>query len=56
MDRYRVSGFRIFIAAAFLFEIGSYFGWDHIHDSTPAEVIATGIAFLLVSIAVERSK
>ena len=54
MVTYRINWFRLFFAVAFLTEMGWYFGLDHFHDQSPMEVVASGIAFLLFELAVER--
>lgn len=54
MERYRINWFRLTCATAFLMEIGSYFGMGRVPDQLPIEVIASGIAFLLFSMAIEK--
>jgi len=54
MKGYRINWFRLICAAVFFMELGSYFGVDHLRDQSPAELVASGIAFLLFSVTVER--
>lgn len=55
MNGYRINRFRLTVAAAFFMEIGLYFGMGHLFDHSPDEVIATGIAFLLFSLAAAKA-
>ena len=50
----KFSHYRAFIALVFTIELRNFYGWDHVADRSVGELMATGVAFLLWSLAVEK--
>lgn len=52
----KVNWYRAALAVCFLFEIGAYFGYDHLFDRSPEECVASGICMLLFSLNAEMRR
>jgi hypothetical protein len=50
----KINAVRLVIAIGFLVEMGFYFGANQLLDRSDAEIITTGIALLLFSLAFEK--
>jgi len=50
-SNYEINWLRLIAAISFAIELGQFYGWNHVADRSSDEVIATGISFLLFSLA-----